>query len=83
MKPDLILPIPLHFARLRKRGFNQALDLSRPVARRLRLPVARHNLCVRNKDTAVQSELEADEGRRNLHAAFAVHRTLTGAHVDP
>jgi ComF family protein len=81
MKPDLLIPVPLHDARLRKRGFNQALELARPVARRLQLPVARHNLCVRSKDTAVQSELDADERRRNLHAAFAVHRSLKGAHV--
>ncbi|MGA9855016.1 MAG: ComF family protein [Gammaproteobacteria bacterium] len=81
MKPDLLIPIPLHNARLRQRGFNQALELARPVARRLRLRIAHHNLCVRSKDTAVQSELDAVERRCNLHAAFAIQQSLTGAHV--
>ena len=80
MKPDVLLPVPLHNARLQKRGFNQALELARPVARRLRLPIA-ENLCVRNKHTAVQSELDAVERRRNLHAAFEVTRSLAGVHV--
>ena len=81
LKPDLLIAVPLHNARLRKRGFNQALELARPVARRLRLCVAPHTVCVRSKDTAVQSELDAVQRRRNLHAAFAIHQSLTGAHV--
>jgi len=36
---------------------------------------------VRSKDTAVQSELDAVQRRRNLHVAFAIHQSLTGAHV--
>jgi len=48
MKPDVLIPVPLHAARLRKRGFNQALELARPVARRLRLAIDK-NLCVRIK----------------------------------
>jgi len=80
LKPDLLIPVPLHAARLRKRGFNQALELARPVARRLRLCIAQ-KLCVRSKNTAVQSELDAVARRRNLHAAFAINRSLTGAHV--
>jgi ComF family protein len=81
IKPDLLIPVPLHAARLCERGFNQALELARPVARRLRLHVANHNVCVRSKDTAVQSKLDAVERRRNLHGAFAIHRPLTSAHV--
>ncbi|MDE2090726.1 MAG: ComF family protein [Gammaproteobacteria bacterium] len=81
LKPDLLIPVPLHAAHLRERGFIQALELAWPVARRLRLHFAHHNLCVRGKDTAVQSELDAVARRRNLHAAFAIHRSLTGMHV--
>lgn len=81
LTPDLLIPVPLHAARLRKRGFNQALELARPVARRLRLRIAHHSVCVRSKDTAVQSELDAVERRRNLHAAFAIQQSLTGMHV--
>jgi ComF family protein len=80
-KPDLLIPVPLHNSRLRKRGFNQALELARPVARRLRLSIT-HTLCVRSKDTAVQSELDAVARHRNLHEAFTVQRSLAGEHVS-
>ncbi|MDE2345860.1 MAG: ComF family protein, partial [Gammaproteobacteria bacterium] len=80
-RPDLLLPVPLHSARLRQRGFNQARELARPVARRLRLSIAHPGVCVRIKDTAVQSELDAVARRRNLRSAFRVNRCLAGAHV--
>ena len=76
----MLLPVPLHNERLRKRGFNQAQELARPVARRLRLSIA-ENLCVRSKNTAVQSELDAVARRRNLQQAFIIHRSVDGAHV--
>ncbi|HVA54854.1 MAG TPA: hypothetical protein VNI53_03510 [Gammaproteobacteria bacterium] len=83
LKPDLLIPVPLHAARLRKRGFNQALELARPVARRLRLRVAHHSVCVRSKDSAVQSELDSVERHRNLHAAFAIHKPPHGRACRP
>ncbi|VAW92560.1 Competence protein F homolog, phosphoribosyltransferase domain; protein YhgH required for utilization of DNA as sole source of carbon and energy, partial [hydrothermal vent metagenome] len=33
--PERIIPVPLHPARLRERGFNQSLELAHPIARRL------------------------------------------------
>ena len=37
--PDLVLPVPMHRSRLRKRGYNQAALLAYPVAESLSLPV--------------------------------------------
>ncbi len=37
--PDLILPVPLHISRLRERGFNQAVEIARPIARKLASPL--------------------------------------------
>ncbi|MEW7977974.1 MAG: hypothetical protein AB2814_11305 [Candidatus Sedimenticola endophacoides] len=34
-----MIPVPLHPKRLRERGFNQALELARPLARRLAIPL--------------------------------------------
>jgi ComF family protein len=68
----LILPVPLHRARLRQRGFNQALELARPLGRSLGVPV-RHGLLLRARATAAQSELDAAARRRNVRGAFAVH----------
>ena len=80
-RPDLLLPVPLHAARLRQRGFNQARELARPVARRLRLSIAHPGVCVRIKDTAVQSKLDAAARHRNLRSAFQVNLSLAGAHL--
>ncbi|XQA72739.1 ComF family protein [Xanthomonas sacchari] len=69
-RPQALLPVPLHPARLRQRGYDQALELARPLARALALP-----LCLelqRVRATAAQSELDARARRRNLRGAFAV-----------
>ncbi len=70
-RPDALVPIPLHRARLRRRGFDQALELAKPLARDLALPL-RSDLLRRVHDTAPQSRLDAPARRRNLRRAFAV-----------
>lgn len=70
-RPDALVPVPLHRARLRRRGYDQALELARPLARALDLPL-RDGLLQRVRATAPQSELDAAGRRRNLHGAFAV-----------
>ncbi len=69
-RPQALLPIPLHTARLRERGYDQALELAQPLARALDVPVC-HGL-QRVRATAAQSELDARARRRNLRRAFAV-----------
>jgi ComF family protein len=67
--PQLLVPVPLHQARLRARGYNQALELARPLACALGLPL-RHDLLARSRATAAQTGLDAKTRRRNLHGAF-------------
>ena len=70
--PRSIIPVPLHRARLRQRGFNQALELARIVGKSLDLPV-RSDLCHRVRNTRPQSELmDARQRVRNVRGAFAV-----------
>ena len=76
--PLAIVPVPLHPARLRQRGYDQALELARPLARQLQLPLC-HGLR-RIRSTAPQSELDAGARRRNLRGAFVAGRGLP-AHV--
>jgi len=76
--PDAIVPVPLHRARLRARGFNQSLELARPVSRRLGLPLLTDS-CLRTRATEPQSSLASDtQRRRNVADAFRVRRPLTG-----
>lgn len=67
--PQLMLPVPLHRTRLRTRGYNQALELARPLARQLGIPL-RRDLIVRARPTDAQSELDAVARRRNVRNAF-------------
>lgn len=68
--PALVVPVPLSPARLAERGFNQAWELARRIARRRGLPAAPHTL-LRVLDTPAQATLTREERRRNLRNAFA------------
>lgn len=78
--PHLIIPIPLHPTRLKERGFNQALEIARPIANSLKLPIETKH-CHRNKLTTPQSTLLAAERGKNVKGAFNVTRNFTGLHV--
>jgi ComF family protein len=80
-RPDALVPVPLHGRRLRQRGYDQALELARPLAAALALPV-RADLLQRIRATAPQSELDAGQRRRNLARAFTVaDQAAPPAHV--
>lgn len=75
--PEALLPVPLHASRLRQRGYNQALELAKPLARHLQRPVLPQAV-VRQLATADQIGLSALQRRRNLRNAFAVRAALPG-----
>jgi len=70
-KPSALVPVPLHDARLRQRGYDQALELAKPLARALQVPLLSEVL-IRTRATAPQSELDAAARQRNLRRAFEV-----------
>jgi len=70
--PQAIVPVPLHRARLRSRGYNQSLELAKPLSKSMRIPLLREAL-QRMRDTAAQSELTAVQRRRNVRGAFLAH----------
>ncbi len=78
--PELLLPVPLHPRRLRLRGFNQALEIARPLGRRFSIPVEART-CSRIRATLPQAELELAERQGNLRGAFALRGTLHARHV--
>ena len=80
-RPDTVIPVPLHRARLRHRGYDQALELAKALARALNLPLQGDALR-RLRPTAPQSELSALARRRNVRDAFVVRdATALPAHV--
>lgn len=70
-RPAALLPVPLHRGRLRERGYDQALELARPLARASDLTLL-DGVLRRRRSTAPQSTLDAKQRRRNLKDAFVV-----------
>ena len=71
--PDFLLPVPLHRKRLRKRGFNQAMELCRVLSKELSIPVLT-NVIEKTKETVPQSDLSAKQRKTNLQSSFKLHR---------
>ena len=70
---DLVIPVPLHLARLRWRGFNQAAMLAAHVARRFGRPLDLRTLA-RRRSTRPQTSQDSRQRRLNVRQAFAVTR---------
>lgn len=77
---DRIVPLPLHRSRLSQRGYNQALELARPLARRFGLALDIDALR-RVRATAAQTELDGAARRRNVRGAFAAADDLADARI--
>lgn len=78
--PEIIFPIPLHNNRLKERGFNQALEITKPLAKLLDLPIE-NSACQRIKPTAAQATLLAEQRKHNILNAFQISTSLNYHHV--
>ncbi len=74
---DCIVPLPLSPQRMQERGFNQAQEIARPLARQLGLPLV-SEACVRVLDSAPQASLPWKERQANIRHAFECRLDLTG-----
>jgi len=77
---DLLVPLPLHAARLRERGFNQALELARTLAAARGWPLDA-GVCTRQQPTATQANLPWRERAANVRNAFHCTRDLAGLRI--
>ncbi|WP_295999655.1 ComF family protein [Rugamonas sp.] len=80
--PDLLCPVPLGPRRLSERGYNQALEIARPLARSLGVTL-HPRLAQRVHDTTAQSRVTPDQRRQNIARAFAVSdgALVEGRHI--
>jgi ComF family protein len=76
---DAVLPVPLHWRRKWRRGFNQAREIAGPVARQLGVPLLGGVRRVRA--TRPQSGLSAGQRRRNVRGAFVARGRCRSRHV--
>lgn len=79
---DLIVPIPLHAARMRERGYNQSACIARGLGRVLGVPVA-ESVAVRTRNTSTQTALDRRQRMENVAGAFRIQRPelVRNAHV--
>jgi len=72
---DHVVPVPLSAERLRRRGYNQAVEIARHLGK------VDSGLCQRTRDAPPQIELPYAERQRNVRGAFRCTRALVGARV--
>ena len=77
---DCVIPVPLSAARLRSRGYNQALEIARHVARATGTRLATDQ-CERRRDPPAQAELPLTGRAKNVRGAFHCSRLVAGARV--
>jgi ComF family protein len=77
---DALVPVPLHPARLRERGYNQAIEIARPIARRLGVPLLLRGIA-RPQPGVSQTAQGAAARRASVTTAFAVSRSLAGLRI--
>ncbi|MGB5397953.1 MAG: ComF family protein [Gammaproteobacteria bacterium] len=79
-RPDCIIAVPLHVARLRERGFNQSHELAKIISPRLGIPLASDSV-VRIRETQQQTGLNAKQRRKNIRGAFELVKPVAHNHV--
>ena len=78
--PEVILPVPLHWRRQWRRGFNQAHYLAGVVGKQLDIPV-RGDILRRSRATPSQQGMDRRQRQRNLSSAFEVQRAGGYRHI--
>jgi ComF family protein len=77
---DYILPVPLHHARIRERGFNQSAILGAALGKKMGLPL-RDEILIRRRNTPSQTRLNRRQRMQNVAEAFHCHGLQTGARI--
>ena len=77
---DVIIPMPMHDKRLQERGFNQALEITRKLAKLIKLPLD-YDVCHRVKLTPPQASLPLKERSKNIRGVFNCQKDLKGLNV--
>ncbi|EKD77068.1 MAG: ComF family protein [uncultured bacterium] len=78
--PEFIMPVPLHPARLKERGFNQALEIAKPIGKYFSIPIDTRT-CIRIKNTKAQSLLAGDQRKNNIKNAFGLSYSINAKHI--
>ena len=78
--PDLLIPIPLHKSSLRRRGFNQSVEIAEVLSDTWSVPIDTRN-CRRTLKTREQKSLHVDERIKNMRGAFSIDEPYDGQRI--
>jgi len=78
--PEVMIPVPLHWRRLWRRGFNQSYEIARYLGKQIQTPIY-HRGIKKIKATPQQSSLSAQRRHHNLNNAFQVGANIGFDHV--
>lgn len=76
-KPDILVPVPLHRKKEKKRGFNQAAYIAEKLSVLTGIPCDRE-IVKKCRNTKSQKKLSAQERRNNLKNAFLLQKNVSG-----
>ena len=81
---ELLCPVPLGPKRLVERGYNQSLEIAKPLSHHLGVPLSQQ-LLRRSRETAQQSSLHPDDRHKNVRNAFTIDGSaielIRGKHI--
>lgn len=79
---DLIVPVPLHKQKLRKRGYNQSLHFALGLATAMDVPT-KADILIRTINTSTQTRKDRLNRWQNVEQVFEVKKpeTIVGKHV--
>lgn len=78
--PECLLPVPLHKSRLAIRGYNQAVEIARPLKKCLKIPIELRAV-KRTKATLAQTLITIEERPKNMQGAFSLVREFNYNHI--
>jgi len=78
--PEAFIPVPLHKKRLSKRGFNQSLEIIKPLAKDKNIPVLL-NAMERSTETKEQTHLNKQQRKKNVSGCFSLLEEPLHSHI--
>lgn len=66
---SILMPVPLHRKRLKKRGYNQSLFIAKGMSEELNVPICQ-DLVIRRKDNISQTKVESSDRKKNVSGIF-------------
>ena len=79
-KPELLIPVPVHLSRLRARGFNQSLLLTKRLSQLLNTPYS-NQIIQKHRATPAQAQQTLAQRQINVRGSFKLGKLTTAKHI--